>query len=158
MNYRISLLPRIKQNFYLVVFFILSGCAGELPLNKCEINTVDIIAKIDKRRLMDELVAGLCPPASEGSSFGSKKQNVVIVPDFVDIHTLKPERIGVVLGEVFRASIFNKCKIPIRQVELARDFKLNSNGFMALSRNKDEVRQQDFPSSTAILGLSLIHI
>lgn len=141
-----------KSSVYLFLFIFLTGCAGELPLVDCKISTLDIVAKIDGRQLMDELAVGLCPPTYEESKYGQKKQNVVIIPDFVDINSLQPERIGVVLGEVFRASIFNKCKTPIRQVELARDFKLNSNGLMALSRNKEEVRQPAFDASTAILG------
>ena len=48
--------------------------------------------------------------------------------------------------------MFNNCMRPIRQVELARNFKLNANGLMALSRNSNEVRQESFPARTAIIG------
>lgn len=131
--------------------FFLVGCTTKLQASKCRINIDDAVSQIDTRKLIDDLVVGLCPIPAE-LDLQSQGKDLTIVPDFVEIQSLQPARIGVVLGEALRASIFNNCKIPIRQVEMSKDFRLNSNGLMALSRNSNEVRQDSFPAKTAIIG------
>ena len=52
----------------------------------------------------------------------------MVVPDFVGVQTLQPDRMGVALGDIFLASIFNRCKVPLRQAGLSRNFRLNLDG------------------------------
>jgi len=130
---------------------LLVGCANELHASRCGTNPNDIISQIDTKRLIDEMVVGLCPIPS-ASDLPMAKSDLIVIPDFVDVHSLQPGRIGVTLGEALRVSVFAKCKTPIRQVDLSRNFKLNSNGLVALTRNTKEVRQDSFPASTAIIG------
>ena len=133
----------------------LAGCASSsLPLSKCQASSREILPRIDARKVIDELVVGICPSAFDSLSTPREGEgkDAVVVPDFVDVHTLQPDRMGVALGDLFRASIFNICRVPIRQAELSRNFKLNPGGLTALTRNPAEVREKAFPASVAMIG------
>ena len=134
---------------YFSCVLLVQGCASKPQPTRCSVKPNDIISEVDIHKLMDDIVVGLCLPTTD---LDSQKKDLTVVPDFVEMNSLQPARIGVVLGESLRASIFNICKIPIRQVELSKNFKLNSNGLMALSRNYTEVREEKFPVATAIIG------
>ncbi len=129
----------------------LLGCAGprQLTTEQCGLYTNDVLARLDTRRLSEEMVANLCPVADDVSG---PPLEAVVVPDLVDVQTLQPNRLGKAMGELFRASIHKICRVPIRQVELSRNFRLNSQGLTALSRNDLEVRDPHFPASVAIIG------
>jgi len=129
----------------------LAGCASTVPVAKCQVSSRDILSRLDTRQIVDELVAGICPSDPQALAF-LPRSDAVIVPDLVDVHTLQPDRMGVALGDVFRASVFNVCKVPIRQAELSRNFKLTPGGLTALTRNPAEVREKNFPASTAMIG------
>lgn len=128
---------------------LLAGCASERPLYECNVGASDALAQVDMRQLIDGLVAGLCPPEPPEAD---APREAVVVPDLVDVQTLQPGRIGVALGDLFRASVASQCRVPVRQVELSRHFRLNSAGLIALSRNQSEVRQAEFPASTAMVA------
>jgi hypothetical protein len=135
----------------------LAGCASSsLPLSKCQASSREILPRIDARKVIDELVVGICPSAPAFDSLlplrEGEGKDAVVVPDFVDVHTLQPDRMGVALGDLFRASIFNICRVPIRQAELSRNFRLNPGGLTALTRNPAEVREKAFPASVAMIG------
>lgn len=133
----------------------LAGCASSsLPLSKCQASSREILPRIDARKVIDELVVGICPTAFDSllPTREGEGRDAVVVPDFVDVHTLQPDRMGVALGDLFRASIFNICRVPIRQAELSRNFKLNPGGLTALTRNPAEVREKAFPASVAMIG------
>ncbi len=134
-----------------VAALLLAGCASTVPVTKCQVAARDILPHIDTRQVVDELVAGICPPASSFDEF-LQRRDAVVVPDFVDVQTLQPDRMGVALGDIFRASIFNLCKVPLRQAELSRNFRLNPGGLTALTRNPNELRERDFPASVAMIG------
>ena len=129
----------------------LLGCGGprQLATEQCGLYTNDVLARLDTRRLSDEMVAGLCPVVDD---LRVPPIEAVVVPDLVDVQTLQPNRLGKSMGELFRASIHKICRVPIRQVELSRNFRLNSQGLTALSRNDLEVRDPQFPASVAIIG------
>ena len=135
-----------------VASLLLAGCASSVPMTKCQVSSRDILSRLDTRQVVDELVAGICPGDLQAQNFLQRQPDAVIVPDFVDVHTLQPDRMGVALGDVFRASVFNVCKVPIRQAELSRNFKLTPGGLTALTRNPAEVREKDFPASMAMIG------
>jgi hypothetical protein len=134
-----------------ILGLLLAGCSTTLPLTKCQVASRDILPQLDARQIIDDLVIGICPP-EESSDHFLQKRDAIVVPDFVDIQTFQPDRMGVALGDIFRASIFTHCKVPIRQAELSRNFRLNPGGLMALTRNPTEVREQDFPVAAAMIG------
>ena len=141
----------LLRGFVGLVGIALLGCAGprQLTTEQCGLYTNDVLARLDTRRLSDELVAGLCPVADDVSG---PPLEAVVVPDLVDVQSLQPNRLGRAMGELLRASVHKICRVPIRQVELSRNFRLNSQGLTALSRNDLEVRDAHFPASVAIIG------
>ncbi len=145
--------PVLKSGCWAAVasLLLLAGCASTVPVAKCQVSGRDILSRLETRQVVDELVAGICPSDPQSLAF-LPRSDAVIVPDFVDVHTLQPDRMGVALGDVFRASVFNVCKVPIRQAELSRNFKLTPGGLTALTRNPAEVREKDFPASMAMIG------
>jgi FlgO protein len=150
-------MPTLKSYFTtsaLLCSAVLSGCASNVPLMQCQVmSRTDIVQHIDARQVIDDLVVGICPPPESFEDLSIKRNPApVVVPDFVDVQTLQPDKTGVVLGDIFRASIFNVCKVPIRQAELSRNFRLNAGGLTALTRNPSEVRERDFRASVAMIG------
>lgn len=152
-----AVIDSIKRGFGLrwlgmsVAGLLLAGCASTVPVAKCQVAARDILPHIDARQVVDELVVGICPSAASFDDF-LQRRDAVVVPDFVDVQTLQPDRMGVALGDIFRASIFNLCKVPLRQAELSRNFRLNPGGLTVLTRNPTEVRERDFPASVAMIG------
>lgn len=130
----------------------MQGCASDVPLAKCTTNPDNIISQIDTQKLVSDLALSLCPLKSSDLKNINDAIDPVVIPDFVDVHTHQPKRAGILLGELFRSGVFNVCKVPVKQIDLSKNFKLNPNGLIALSRNPTEVRQQDFQASTALIG------
>jgi hypothetical protein len=131
----------------------LAGCAGtptgQLP-PVCHIDEAELLGKIDSRDLAGQLGEGLCP-LGDVSGQGDGKPTLLIVSDPVDIQSYLPGPFGRAFGDVFRAAIFQRCQVPIRQVELGRDFNLTPQGITALTRDLREVRGTSFQAREAII-------
>ena len=52
-----------------VASLLLAGCASTVPVAKCQVAARDILPHIDTRQVVDELVVGICPPASSVEEF-----------------------------------------------------------------------------------------
>lgn len=136
------------------VSFLLLGCAAtkELPTYECGVSKAEVISRIDTARLADLMAQDLCPLTGEGGVANFESSFPIVVPDVVDVQTLMPDSLGIAMGELLRNSVFRVCKLPVRQVELSQQFRLNPNGFMALTRDHAEVREQNIPADTAMIG------
>lgn len=127
----------------------LAGCAGfptAQPPLACAIEEPDLLGRIDSRDLAAQLAEGLCPtqPLSDPNA-------AVVVADPVDVQTYLPTHLGRAFGDVFRSAILQRCAVPIRQVELSRDFSLTPQGITALTRNLRDVRGAQFQARDAII-------
>lgn len=127
----------------------LSACAlpGHESPGKCWMDRREILSRVDLRAVMDEAARGLCLPVSDEPSAP------LLVPDFVDIQTYKPDSVGVVMGEYWRSSLSRVCQQPIRQADLSRDFKLTPQGLTALTRDHTQVRIPELPTIHAMVGV-----
>jgi hypothetical protein len=141
--------PRVTAVLAAVTLVVLSGCAStgqEIP-GKCWMDRREILSRIDMKSVMDEAAKALC------------MSNVVdqalplLAPDFVDIHTYKSDSVGLVMGEYFRAGLTGSCGHSVRQADLSKDFRLNSQGFTALTRNPSEVRSPEISAHHAMVGV-----
>lgn len=119
----------------------LAGCAypptSQTP-PQCVVSEQDLLGQIDARGLALLLSEGLCPApedADQGHDGGT-----LVVADPVDVQSYLPGHLGRAFGDVFRAAIYQRCKLPIQQVELSRDFSLTPNGITALTRDLRSVR------------------
>ena len=132
------------------------GCASgdDRWVNQCDLSQREILARVDLKQVMDGLVMGLCPSGS-----GNKPMFVALQPDdppllvtdVVNIQTFVAGPMGLALGDVLKGSVYDVCRVPIRQVENVRDFRLNSSGFSGLSRDPERIREPDFSASDAIV-------
>lgn len=135
------------KTFSVLTLLALGGCAAtptsQSPPN-CVISESEIMGRIDARELARQLSVSLCPPP------GSTPLPLV-VSDPVDVQNYLPGHLGRAFGDVLRSAIFNRCNMPIRQVELGREFSLSGDGMTALTRNLTDVRGESFQAKDAII-------
>ena len=141
----------------------LSGCATgveridiallkEHPLQECGVTRDEAVSRIDLRRLLSEATKQICAPEPDPEEAGLKPPTAYVVPDMVDIQTYTPAPLGISMGELLRANVFNLCKVPVRQVELSSMIKFDASGMAILSRDLDQLKQKAFPAETAVIG------
>lgn len=127
----------------------IGACAvpGHEPSAKCWMDRREVLSRVDLKAVMDEAAKALCMPFTDEPSVP------VLVPDFVDMQTYKPDAVGVLMGEYWRSSLARVCQQPIRQADLSRDFKLNAQGLTALTRDHTQVRVSEMPANHAMVGV-----
>jgi FlgO protein len=133
---------------------LLTSCAStnNQQLDRCSLSRADIYSRIDTRKVIDEVVRGLCQPSGQSVDISQlPAEDAVLIPDVVDVQNLRPESLGLALGELFRSSVSNICRLPIRQVDLSRDLKLNREGTVALTREASLAKQQEFKAQNAYI-------
>lgn len=132
---------------------VLAGCAGtptgQLP-PVCHIDETELIGKVDSRDLALQLSEGLCP-VGKATDRGDEPTALLVVSDPVDVQSYLPGPLGRAFGDVFRAAVFQRCQVPIRQIELGRDVSLTQQGITALTRDLREVRGTTFQAREAII-------
>ena len=133
------------------------GCASgdDRWVNQCDLSEREVLARVDLKQVMDALVTGLCPSVAGNKPRFAVLQtddSPLLVTDVVNIQTLVAGPMGLALGDVLKASVYDVCRVPIRQVENVRDFRLNSGGFSGLSRDPERIREPDFMASDAIVA------
>lgn len=139
--------------FFIAIFLplLLASCAStnDQLRDRCSLSRADIYSRIDTRRVIDEVVKGLCKPSSTTDLTNS--EDAVLIPDVLDVQTLRPESLGLALGELFRSSVSNICHFPIRQVDLSKELRLNRDGMVALTREATKARDQEFKAQNAYI-------
>ena len=133
---------------------LLTSCAStnNQQLDRCSLSRADIYSRIHTRKVIDEVVRGLCQPSGQSVDIAQlPAEDAVLIPDVVDVQNLRPESLGLALGELFRSSVSNICRLPIRQVDLSRDLKLNREGTVALTREASLAKQQEFKAQNAFI-------
>ncbi|MFM2119943.1 MAG: hypothetical protein RL722_1411 [Pseudomonadota bacterium] len=138
----------------LVTLATLAGCSatpGKVD-GACDIPVEKILSRIDTRAMVDELAADLCNVSSGEPPSFYRATLPLLVPDAVEVHSYQPNEFGMSLSELFRESINKRCLSPVKQVEMARNFNLNQNGLVALSRNNAELRETSVALPTALVA------
>jgi len=136
---------------------LLFGCAAgdDRWVNQCDLSERELLSRVDLKQVMDALVMGLCPTGAGTKAIPAVFQpddSPLLVTDVVNIQTFVAGPLGLALGDVLKGSVYEVCRVPIRQVESVRDFRLNSLGFSGLSRDPDRIREPDFSASDAIVA------
>ena len=142
---------------------LLGGCATgvqrlddvllkEHPLEECGVSRDEAVSRIDMRRLLAEVSKEICATPADTSDPAAGAPSAYIIPDMVDVQNYVPGSLGVSMGELLRASVFNVCNVPVRQVEVSSAIKFDSSGMVILSRDLNLVRQRAFPAETAVIG------
>lgn len=139
---------------------LLAGCAGmgdkieasfarRVGIESCGMNRDDVLSRINLRELVRETTLEFCTPIAERPPKYEEARLGYVVPDVVDLQTLKPEAFGIVLGELLREHIVTLCKVPVRQAEFSPQMKLEAGGMVALSRDASAPRAREIPSAAA---------
>ena len=129
-----------------------SALMKEVGIEQCGMTQDDAFNAVDSRKLTAEIARELCLAPGSEAGLGSANSPALVIPDLVNLQTFRPESLGIGLGEVLRANVFNICKVPVRQVELARSFKLDPDGLVALSRDLNQIKEKNIPAQSAIIG------
>ena len=132
---------------------LLTACASsDTPPERCSLSRSDIYSRIDTRKVIDEVARGICrAPDQHVDVARLPVEEAVLIPDVLDVQSLRPEALGLTLGELFRSSVSNICRLPIRQIDLSRDLKLSRDGIVALTREAALAKQQEFKAQTAFI-------
>jgi hypothetical protein len=150
---RPGLFKHWTQAGLLVLVLLLGGCTALTGTNisdKCAISKNELYSRIDFRRIASLLAAELCDPSSPVAG-SMRPEDAILVPDVLDVQTYKPEKVGIYLGDLLRASINARCKYPVRQLDLSDQFKLNDEGLVALTRDAAKAAQTSVSAHTAIV-------
>jgi hypothetical protein len=132
----------------------LVGCAaqpGKLD-GACDVPVEKILSRVDVRAMVDQLAADLCNVSSGEPPSYYRAVLPLLVPDAVEVHSYQPNEFGMSVSELFRESINKRCQTPVKQVEMARNFNLNQNGLVALSRNNADLRETSVALPTAMVA------
>ena len=145
---------RLSAAFVIVSLSL--GCASgdDRWVDQCALSEREVLARVDLKQVMDSLVMGLCPsgPGSKAISVAFQPDDSpLLVTDVVNIQSFVAGPMGLALGDVLKGSVYDVCRVPIRQVENVRDFRLNPSGFSGLSRDPDRIREPSFIASDAIV-------
>jgi hypothetical protein len=126
-----------------------------------------LLDSTDLKSLFEDIAAELCVdvcsdcatrvPDDKGNivncaNIDDIKRQTVIVTDFADIQTYKPEQSGILMGELMRAALNNVCCYKIIQAEFAKYFKLSETGLVVLTRNANEIKENEYLQSEVIVG------
>jgi len=126
-----------------------------------------LLDSTDLKALFEDIAAELCvdtcsdcatrqPDGKMGTincvNLDEINRQTVIVTDFADIQTYKPEQSGILMGELMRASLNKVCCYKLIQAEFAKYFKLSENGLVVLTRNANEIKDDEYSQSEVIVG------
>lgn len=144
----------LRRVFLIAALTGLVGCAaqpGKLD-GACDVPVEKILSRVDVRAMVDQLAADLCNVSSGEPPSYYRAVLPLLVPDAVEVHSYQPNEFGMSVSELFRESINKRCQTPVKQVEMARNFNLNQNGLVALSRNNADLRETSVALPTAMVA------
>lgn len=133
---------------------LLNGCASSSQYNKiayCS-NPEEQISNVKLQKYFDQIAEELC-----GGECGKRPCTgiAIMVPDFVDLQTMEPKKIGPLMGELMRTSMNRVCGYQIVQEQFSHLFKVTGSGLISLKAAGEDNSESVKASSSArscILG------
>lgn len=95
---------------------------------------------------------GPAPPSVPARPIERCAGETILVTDFVDLHTLSPQKHGLLMGELMRSSLNSRCGYRIVQAEFSSYFRLSENGLVVLSRNSADIKSREYRQSECVVG------
>ena len=156
-----------------ILLYFLTGCCSvpQVQEGNCyygmRLALPVLLDSTDLKALFEDIAAELCVDSCsdcatrvpDGNGVRTNCVNLdeinrqtVIVTDFADIQTYKPEQSGILMGELMRAALTKVCCYKLIQAEFAKYFKLSENGLVVLTRNINEIKQDEYSQSEVIVG------
>ncbi len=79
-------------------------------------------------------------------------EEVVLVPDFVNINRLRNRsKLGFLLSEQMKNSL-SKRGIIVKEIELGKDFQYGKHGFNLLTRDQKDIKDKEIDNNYAFVG------
>lgn len=165
-------IPYLKSAFYYCLVLILSvsaaGCAlpglfGDTAISDAgyQNSPRQLLEHTDLKKIFDDIAAELCTDSCGRNAHYSESDSMicdeinrqtVLVTDFVDLQSFVPNLQGMLMGELMRGSLNNRCCYRIIQAEFSRFFKLSEKGLVVLSRNIQEIKNDDYKQPECVVG------
>lgn len=146
----IKVLKYCLTSIFLIIS--LSGCGGTVKsiVNQSPFYHKDITGSNDFNSLVENLVQ---KQESRMSSYvSSNTQEVVLVPDFVNVDKLENRsKLGFLLSEQLKNSLSSR-GIIIKEIVLGKDFQLGKHGFNLLTREQKDIKENTVDNSYAFVG------
>jgi hypothetical protein len=120
-----------------------------------------LLEHTELKQVFDDIAAELCTDSCPGNTRDTAAATVecdeinrqtVLVTDFVDLQSFVPNLQGLLMGELMRGSLNNRCCYRIIQAEFSRFFKLSDKGLVVLSRNINELKNDDYKQPECVVG------
>lgn len=111
-----------------------------------------LFSRIELNSLMRNFVGEFCSPESGLRNGEISPQEVVVVPDFVELSSYHANTTGIILGEVTRSAVSVVCRQPVRQVDLSKALRLNEFGLSALTRDAEKIAFNGVPVRWGYVG------
>jgi hypothetical protein len=131
-----------------VSLFFIQGCASV----QCPEFSEEIVPKLELKDVLSGMADELCCKSAFAENNCQAPSGTILITDFVDIHTLKPGKAGVLMGEMMKSRLFASAGIRIAQVEFSKHFTLTPQGLIVLTRNLQEIRNDEYANSECIVG------
>jgi hypothetical protein len=128
-----------------------SGCssARDFSPQACPTLTQDALRKLDLIDIAGQLAGPMCP---KGLASDADLDEIVIVPDLLELKTHQAGQIGMVLGDLVRSRLSRDCGFKIRQVDLSRSIKIGDGGISLLTRDNKELLSDEVAARRAFVG------
>jgi hypothetical protein len=120
-----------------------------------------LLEHTDLKKIFDGIAMELCTESCGKNSQYSGPESLqcdemnrqtVLVTDFVDLQSFVPNLQGLLMGELMRGSLNNRCCYRIIQTEFSRYFKLSDKGLVVLSRNIQEIKNDEYKQPECVVG------
>lgn len=144
----LRILKYIFTSVFLILFFTSCSNIAKSVASKTPVYHKNIIGSNDFNSLIENLLENQKSKLNKYSS----ENEVVLVPDFVNINRLKNRsKLGFLLSEQLKNSLSNRGVI-IREIELGKDFQFGPSGFNVLTRNQKDIKDNEINSHYAFVG------
>jgi hypothetical protein len=150
-------MKRFIRLLIIILLLMTMGCHKQVA---CDRPYEEVVPNLDLKKVFDSIADELsCKSIEHAKSAGTTKDSfckalpsTLLATDFVDLQTLRPGKMGILMREVMQSRMYSSTGVKIVQVEFSKYFSLNQNGLLTLIRNADEARPNEYDDKECIVG------
>ena len=133
-----------------VSLFFIQGCVGV----QCPQSYEEIVPQLDLKETLSGIADELCCKSKSSVAENNCQEplGTILITDFFDLQTLQPGKMGILMGEMMKSRLSTSAGIRIAQVEFSKYFTLTPQGLIGLTRNSQEIRNDEYTNSECIVG------
>lgn len=124
---------------------VIQGCSVSIPEYKSKI-------EFDKTDY-GQIISSLLKKASNQMFPNMNKEEILLVSNFSEVVSMNSDtRLSFLLTDILKTKLVANYSYTIREVQLAKTFKLGKDGFKVLTRDGDEINNRIKKARYAIVG------